>query len=370
MTLHGLLFSIIHSPSSTFQDALRQGSKLILPPMTSVSSPALLDAIDVNLLIRQLQIHHQVSNTTGGEIDLTKCMGSGSQLTPPRANNEAISSYSFVNGVLQPIAPTAVPSPSPSPNPPGHNPFASPSPPTPCPLTSAEHLLKDENPQLSLKELNTGLTDDEAKLLTFLTFTLSTGSPPSSTPSQPNPLYQASEALRTSLAIPNDAAEGFKSSVFQCMRDMFPEKRVTLEGLVTLMVNLRPPIPSSSDVMGDNSASGLLFAYSLLQSTLFATIKTGFALNAAEGWTSPDASEARRILAKMRAALRRISLDSPDDYDAEDHYEAGQCLWFMTRSLSTKTRMGWKLPWCIRVQICEVMQQGRQHVGLSFSSPR
>ena len=89
-------------------------------------------------------------------------------------------------------------------------------------------------------------------------------------------------------------------------------------------------------------------------------IKAGFKHNAINGWTGPDPMEFKGHLAKLKSSLRRLSLpDGPDDFDIEEHQLATHALWASARALSSRTRMGWTLPWGLRVKICEVLQQGR-----------
>jgi hypothetical protein len=57
-------------------------------------------------------------------------------------------------------------------------------------------------------------------------------------------------------------------------------------------------------------------------------LATSLALASQEGWAAPAGLDmpAQPVLARLRAALRRLDVRSADDYDEQDYAEAGRML--------------------------------------------
>ena len=64
---------------------------------------------------------------------------------------------------------------------------------------------------------------------------------------------------------------------------------------------------------------------------------------------------------RLRSCLRRMDVRHPDDLDEAEYSEAVQALAATAAKLAGSCRMGWRLPWGVRVRVCEAMLAGERN---------
>ena len=65
------------------------------------------------------------------------------------------------------------------------------------------------------------------------------------------------------------------------------------------------------------------------------------------------------VALSLRSCLRRMDLrGGPADFDEAEYSEAGAVLVAVSGQLAGSCRMGWRLPWGVRVRVCESLLTG------------
>jgi hypothetical protein len=72
------------------------------------------------------------------------------------------------------------------------------------------------------------------------------------------------------------------------------------------------------------------------------------------------------VTCRLKSSLRRLALSGPDDFDEREYQEAGQALTAAAGQLAGSCRMGWQLPWALRVGVCDALLSGSNVVSASI----
>ncbi|KIZ05819.1 hypothetical protein MNEG_2138 [Monoraphidium neglectum] len=77
-----------------------------------------------------------------------------------------------------------------------------------------------------------------------------------------------------------------------------------------------------------------------------------------DGEAAAPAPSAQQLLARLKGSLRRCDVRSADDFDEAEYREATRSLNRTTLDLVKCLGTGWRFPWGLRVRLCEVLLRG------------